>query len=217
MAVNGYFNQYTHPGQQNLFESLIIESIQIYGFNLIYLPRTNASVDEIFRENDQAIFEQAVVLEAYVKSVDGFAGDGKFMSAQLGWEIRDQIVFTVAQKTFGTQLPELLRPREGDLVYLPLDKKCYEIKFVNHQAVFYQLGKLNTYDLTCELLEYNGQMFRTGVSEIDQLETDFTVANLDEETTEEMDWMDQSEEVQDETPAVVDFDESDPFSFGERL
>jgi hypothetical protein len=217
MAINGYFNQYTHPGQQNLLESLIIESIQIYGFNVFYLPRTNASMDEIFRESDQSIFERVVVLEAYVKSVDGFQGDGKFMSAQLGWEIRDQITFTVAQKTFGTQLPDLPRPREGDLVYLPLDKKCYEIKYVNHQAVFYQLGKLNTYDLTCELIEYNGQLFRTGIAEIDDIETQFTTGQDELEQTVEMDWMDQTEEFQDETPEVLDFDEKDPFSMGGGL
>lgn len=211
MAVNPYFNQYTHTGQQNLLESLIIESVKVYGFDMYFLPKTNASLDDIFRESDVDIFEQNYLIETYLKSVDGFEGDGKFMSVQLGFEIRDQVTFTIAQKTFKT-LTSMDRPREGDLVYLPLDKKCYEIKFVNHQAVFYQLGKLNTWDLTCELLEYNGQIFRTGIAEIDAIQT---LNSLDgSDLTIPEDWNDQSLEFQDEANDVIDFTEQDPFAQG---
>jgi len=215
MPTSPYFNQYTHPGQQSLLESLIIQSIKIYGFNMYYLRRTNASFDEIFRESDVNIFESAVIIETYLKSTEGFEGDGQFMSIQLGFEIRDQMTFTIAKKVFETLIDANGRPREGDLIYLPLDKKCYEIKFVNHQAVFYQLGKLNTYDLTCELIEFNGQIFRTGVPEIDSINTLFELDGTEDDVVE--DWIDQSSEMQVDTPDLIDFSEKDPFSRGGTL
>lgn len=214
MTTSLYFNQYTHTGQQNLLESLIIQSIRIYGFNMIYLPKTNASLDPIFRESDMDIFETNYTIETYLRSTDGFAGDGKFMSVSLGFEIRDQATFSVSQKVFKT-ITGMDRPREGDMIYLPLDKKCYEIKFVDHQAVYYQLGKLNTWDLTAELLEYSGQIFRTGIPEIDAIEelnpldgTDLTIPE---------DWNDQSIEIQTETPSIIDFSEKDPFAQGNNF
>ena len=33
------------------------------------------------------------------------------------------------------------RPREGDLVFFPLGQRLFEIKFVEHEDPFYQLGK----------------------------------------------------------------------------
>jgi len=214
MAINTYFNNYTHTGQQGLLESLIIEAIQIYGFNMIFLPKTNASLDSIFRESDLDIFQTYYTIETYLKSTEGFAGDGKFMSVNLGFEIRDQTIFTVAQSVF-KNITGMDRPREGDLVYLPLDKKCYEIKFVDHQTVFYQLGKLNTWDLTLELLEYNGQIFRTGISDIDAIQTLNTLDGTDVTVPEN--WNDQSPEFQTDTPNIIDFTDQDPFSLGNNF
>ena len=214
MAKSPYFNQYTHPGQQNLLESLIIQSIKIYGFDTYYLPRTLEDLDPIFREATVSSYNDAHEVEMYIKSMMGFEGDGKFMSNVLGYEIRDSMTWTVAQSRFRTATG-LDRPREGDLVYLPLDKKVYEIKFVDHQAIFYQLGKLQTYDLQCELLEFAGEIFDTGVSEIDAIDTTFQMDGTENDTIE--DWIDQSSEIQDETPGIVDFTEEDPFSQGGGL
>lgn len=211
MAVNSYFNQYSHVGQQDLLESLIIESIRIYGFNMLYLPRENASFDDIFRESDVNIFRETYTIETYLKSTEGFTGDQKFMSVNLGFEIRDQVTFTMPHKTF-KNVTKRNRPNEGDLIFLPLDKKLYEIKYVNHQAIFYQLGKLNTWDLTCELLEYNGQIFKTGNPDIDKINTDYNLDDVEDNQIE--DWLDQSNEFQAITPDIIDFDEKDPFGMG---
>lgn len=181
---------------------------------MYYMPRTNASFDEIFRESDVTIFSQAFEIETYLKSTEGFEGDGKFMSVQLGFEIRDQVTFTISQTVF-KNITSMTRPNEGDLIYLPLDGKCYEIKFVNHQAVFYELGKLNTYDLVCELLEFNGQIFRTGIPDIDVIDTQYPMDGS--ENTQINDWNDQSSEIQDLTPDLLDFSEEDPFANGGTL
>ena len=60
------------------------------------------------------------------------------------------------------------RPFEGDWIYFPLNKKLYEIKFVEHEQIFYQHGKLYTYELNCELVDRFGTI-ATGNTEIDAI------------------------------------------------
>jgi hypothetical protein len=213
MTTNPYLNFYTASNEQDLFENLIIESIKMYGFDSYYLPKTLDSYDEVFRESDVNKFDSAISLEVYLKTSMGFEGDGQFMGKILGDEIRDSVTFTVAKRRFEEEAGDgFSRPREGDLIYMPLDKKVYEIKFVDHQSVFYQLGRLNVYDLSCELLEYNGQIFNTGISEVDSINTIIEI-NGDEDSSFD-DHRDQSEEFQDETPDIIDWSENDPFSNG---
>ena len=138
MPINPYFNYYNAQNEQSLLEGLIIESIRNYGFDSYYMPKTMDDLDEIFLESTVNSFNEAINIEVYLKSNMKFDGDGKFMSQQLGLEIRDETTFTISQKVF-KELTGRARPNEGDLMYLPLDKKAYEIKFVEHQDVFYHL------------------------------------------------------------------------------
>jgi hypothetical protein len=112
------------------------------------------------------------LLEMYIKNVEGFEGEGDFLS-KFNIQIRDEITFTLAQRVYNEEvgMNEVnTRPREGDLIYFPLTEKVYVIKFVEHEAVFYQLGGLQTYDLRCELFEYSNEDLNTGVPQIDDLE-----------------------------------------------
>lgn len=173
MARNQYFNQYSTNGEQNLLESLLIESIKIYGFDCMYLPRTLVKEDHLFSEDVLSTFDNAYEVEMYVKSVDGFEGDGDFLS-KFGLEIRDEMTLTVAQKRFRDEVTNTTenidRPSEGDLIVFPLNNKIYEVKFVEHEAIFYQLGKLYTWDLKCELWEYSHERLETGIDSIDSIE-----------------------------------------------
>ena len=101
--------------------------------------------------------------------MDGFEGEGDFVG-RFGLEIRDQITFSVAQSRFQSLNTGLSRPNEGDLIYFPLTKKLFVIQYVEHEAVFYQTGKLQTYDLQCELYEYSDEDFDTGITAIDNVE-----------------------------------------------
>jgi hypothetical protein len=70
------------------------------------------------------------------------------------------------------------RPLEGDLIYFPLNGKLFEIKFVEHEELFYQSGRLQTYDLRCELFVYSSEQLDTGNAEIDAIETRYKVDTL---------------------------------------
>lgn len=170
MTTSPYFNNFNATNEQGLLEDLIIESIQIYGQDMIYLPRKNENFDALYGTSDITTFNNHYTIEMYIKSVDGFGGDGNFLS-KFGLEIRDQVTFTVAKKRFESEIfthdSNLNRPREGDLIYFPLNKRLFEIKYADNKPTFYQLGTLQVYNLTCELYEYSSERFETGIPEID--------------------------------------------------
>jgi hypothetical protein len=169
LATNYFFNNTNSAAEQKLIEDLVIESIKVYGIDMYYLPRTILHRNEVFREQDSASFNASYQVEMYLKSFDKWGGDGKFLS-KFGLEIRDEVIFTVAFRTFTNEVTTLngqTRPNEGDLIWLPLNKKVFQIKFVDHESIFYQMGSLQMYDLTCELFEYSNETFNTGIPEID--------------------------------------------------
>ena len=195
MTSNLYFNNYAFHGEQNLIEDLIIESIKIYGMDVQYLPRTIVAEDSFFGEDPLSKFTDAYEMEMYIKNVEGFEGEGDFLS-RFNLEIRDQITFTVSQRRWGEEVAlgdthtddegtNIGRPAEGDLIFFPLTGKIYEVKFIEHESIFYQMGALQTYDLTCELFEYSHEVIDTGRTEIDQIEDDYSGDALNFQITDE--------------------------------
>ena len=160
---------------------MIIEAIRIYGLDMMYIPRVLTNYDDLLGEDASSEYNQAIMVELYIKSIDGFTGDGNFMS-KFGLQIRDQVVFSIAQRVFNQEVgivTNQVRPNEGDLIYFPLNRKCFQIKYVNKQEMFYQFGALQTWELTCELFEYSNEKFNTGIAEIDALQKKFSVNILD--------------------------------------
>lgn len=133
------------------------------------------SRDMILNEAIESKFGDAYSIEMYLENVDGFEGDGSLMT-KFGLEIRDQATFVVAKRTweklvgFWNNSIVSGRPNEGDLIYLPLSKSLFEIKFVDHQQPFYQLSKFPVYKLRCELFEYSNEEISTGIAEVDKFQ-----------------------------------------------
>ena len=226
MATNKYFNNFAYAREQDLVEDLTIESIKIYGHNVKYLPKTISGIDHLFGEDKLLKYETAADVEMYIKNVEGFEGEGEFMS-KFGVQLNDQLTLTVARKRFDQIRTEKLttevgynylqestntdspsrqfltgnnhtesivletgttgvnaysitanRPQEGDLIFFPLVNKIFEIKYVEHEDIFYQTGRLQSYDLRCELFKYSSEQIRTGNTEIDSTETAGTLDTL---------------------------------------
>ena len=175
MPTNPYFTQGT-SNEQDLIEELIIESLKIYGKDFLYIPRTRVSVDRIFGEDRLSKFEHAYPIEMYFDNIESLAGQGA-MIQKFGLMMEQSATLTVSRKrwndliaTHGTTYLSN-RPNEGDLIYYPLTKGLFEIKFVKHQEPFYQLGKLYTYKLDIELFQYSSEKIDTGIEDIDKFET----------------------------------------------
>lgn len=174
-TTNVYFSHGTR-NEQYLVEDLIIESLRMYGQEVMYIPRTLVSKDEILGEDRLSKFKSAFPIEMYFENVDNFAGQGAFIQ-KFGLMMEQSATLVVARRRWDqfvgrygvTTLPN--RPNEGDLIYFPLSKGLFEIKFVQHQDPFYQLGKLYVYKLQVELFQYSSEALDTGVKEVDAFET----------------------------------------------
>ena len=173
MAANPYLTNYFNSNEKDLVHDLMIEAIEFFGLDVNYLKRTPINVDDILNEPQYEAFNDNSIVTAYVKNSTSFEGDGQFLQ-KFGLEIRDQITLTVAVRAFdadvGTPL-SISRPREGDVIYMPVLNAMYQIKFVENASIFFQMGDLQAYDLVCELLEYNNQVFNTGNTTIDTMYT----------------------------------------------
>lgn len=180
MATNFYFQSGVPGGrtsEQRLVESLITESIKIYGFDVYYLPRTEVNQDSFFADDSLSKFDNALPLEMYLENVDGFGGEGELMS-KFGIELRETATFVLVRSRWDNVvalgrsglLPLANRPAEGDIIYLPLTRSYFEIKKVETKDPFYQLGKLYVYKLYCELYQYSSERFDTGIAEVDAIE-----------------------------------------------
>jgi hypothetical protein len=217
MATNSFFQNYnTYGNEANLVEDLTIESIRIHGVDTVYLSRSLQAVDDILNEDDLSIFNQAFEMEMYIKSVDGLGGEGDFLS-KFGLTIRDQITFTVANRTFERYATRIdatkNRPLEGDLIYFPMNKKFFKVMHVEHESVFYQLGKLNVFDMKCELFEYSHETFQTGRSEVDTYWDGYRTEGANTSLTElnSIDPISKNIFFEEEANGILDFSESDPF------
>ena len=175
MATNVYFSHGTR-NEQYLVEDLIIESLKIYGNEFFYIPRTLVSKDEILGEDRLSKFMTSFPIEAYFENVDSLDGQGAFIQ-KFGLMMEQSATLVVARRRWDqligrygvTIIPS--RPCEGDLIYFPLTKGLFEIKFVKHQDPFYQLGKLYVYKLQIELFQYASEQIDTGIAEVDAFES----------------------------------------------
>lgn len=175
MATNFFFNNFQASQEQLLLENLVIESIKIYGHDVYYIPRKLNNYDEVYGADDVSSYETAYPIEMYIKSIDGFSGDGEFLS-KFGVEIRNQVVFSVARRIFSEEVSEFttqVRPNEGDIIWFPLNQRLFVVRYVNKYEMFYQLGALQTWEMTCEVFEYAGEKFSTGIAEIDEIQTKY--------------------------------------------
>ena len=168
MPTNLYFQNTTSHAEQELVNSLTSEVIQIHGMDVIYIPRTLVKEDVLLGEDVLAKFSTAYEIEMYLKTTEGFGGEGDLVS-KFGLDVRDEVIFTVHKDRFELAT-DMSKPLEGDLVFLPISKGLFEIKFVEHEQPFYQAGKNYSFDITCELYQYSEEQLETGITAIDDIE-----------------------------------------------
>jgi hypothetical protein len=177
MALNPFFLQGS-PSEQRLVQDLINEQLTIYGVEVTYIPRKFVRKQTIIEEIQSSAFDDNFLIEAYVNTYEGHTGAGDILT-KFGMSLRDELTITISKERFEDFIASFLaalpeseielstRPREGDLVYFPLGQRLFEVKFVEHEQPFYQLGKNYVYELKCELFEYEDEVLDTSIDEID--------------------------------------------------
>ena len=188
MALNPFFLQGTH-NEQYLVQDLINEQLKIFGVEVYYLPRKIFKTDDIIKEVQSSKFDDSFLIEAYLNNYEGYA-PGSDLMTKFGLQLKNEISLTISRERYeefiapflegiatgiregatddGSYTFELVsRPKEGDLVYFPLGERLFEIKRVESEKPFYQLGKNYVYELQCELYEYENELIDTTVEEVD--------------------------------------------------
>ena len=167
--------------EQKFIENLVVESIEIYGQDIYYVPRTIVSQDSIFEEDSDGKFESAKPIRAYVNNVEGWEGQGELLT-KFGIRIEDKTTFIFSREKFKENVDDSTvlnvegRPNEGDLIWFPITKHLFEIQFVEVERPFYQLGRNFVWECQCELFEYSDEEINTGITELDAIETAFANA-----------------------------------------
>lgn len=168
---NIYISQ-TVQSEQDLYENIIIESMQIYGQEVQYIPRTLVNEDRIFGEDVVSRFDRAYQIEMYLENLDGFEGDQELFT-KFGVEIRDRATLHVSRRRWNREVGQHVdydRPQEGDLIYLTLSNQIFEIMRVMDDRPFYQMSDLPTYRMEVELFEFSDEDFDTSVEIVDDVE-----------------------------------------------
>jgi len=167
--------------EQKFIENLIVETIEIYGQDIYYVPRTIVNKDTVFGEDSDSKFESAKPIRAYVNNVEGWEGQGELLS-KFGIRIEDKTTFIFSREKFkehvddSTTLNVEGRPNEGDLIWFPVTKHLFSITFVEAEKPFYQLGKGYVWECQCELFEFSDEEINTGITDLDAIETAFANA-----------------------------------------
>lgn len=218
MPLNSLFPR-GNQSERWMMENLIIESIRMYGQEFYYIPRTVIAMDDVLGEDNLSKFKDAYMIECYIDNIDNWGGQGSFMS-KFGLQIEEQATLTVARRRWDelvgqygkTIIPD--RPCEGDLMYFPLSDSMFEVKFVEHQSPFYQLGQLPVYKLKVELFQYSSERFETDLDEINRFALDMTFDVLGKPSEiadpEHRDNR-QDQTFNSEATGVINFDETNPF------
>lgn len=176
MAVNHYFTQGTLT-EQLLYEDIVIETLKIFGQDCVYLPREITNKDIFFNDDSISKFTKNYKIEMYIENIEGFDGEGDLFT-KFGVEIRDEASFVISRRRWNSVVKSqnnainFYRPREGDLIYLPLSKSIFEIQKVETESPFYQLKNLPLFRMRASLFEYNDEDFDTGIDAIDNIEAD---------------------------------------------
>ena len=177
MARNIYFSDKVRS-EQKLYENIIIESLKMFGQDVYYLPRTIVNENRVFGEDVPSKFSNSYKIEMYIENTEGFEGEGDLFT-KFGVEIRDEATFIVARKRWNTTVGRVdnqiegERPREGDLIFLPLSNSLFEVMHVEHEQPFYQLSNLPTFKMRCQLFEYSDEDLDTGIDQIDDIEKEY--------------------------------------------
>lgn len=187
MALNPFFLQGSN-NEQFLVQDLINEQLKIYGVDVYYLPRKVFKTDNIIKEIQSSKFDDSFLIEAYVNNYDGYAPDSDIMT-KFGLRLKNELSLIISRERFeefispfldgialgllegksdaNYDLNTLERPLEGDLIYFPLGERLFEIKKVEFEKPFYQLGRNYIYELSCELYEYENEEINTTIEEVD--------------------------------------------------
>lgn len=205
-VVSPYFNHYNSSNEQNLLQSLIDEALYNRGIEVLYIPRQQDNIDYLFNEDPAQYYDSFKSLAAYPLFTTGF--DGQEMMSMFGDEFQKSGSLVISKRKFKDAFPDWIRPKEGDLIYMPITNAILEIKYVDLESEFFDKGKTYVYEIKCEAFEYSYEDIKTGDMDFDKIINDvIEVANQDTTTEPYGD----NSEINADGTASIEFSPDNPF------
>jgi hypothetical protein len=162
--------QYKRTNEQDLVADLIEEAIEQRGAQVRYILRDMLNPDQVFGESTLSEFNEGYSLPMFIESIEHFNGNGDIFD-EFGMNKVDSSIFQVGARKFANEVTshnvQIVRPREGDLIYLAFSDSLWEITKVKKDLKYYQLGRNYSYRLVCKLFEYSHE-------EVNNPESDFS-------------------------------------------
>lgn len=205
-TVSPHFNHYFAQNEQNLIQDLVDESIYQRGLEVLYIPRSQDNIDYLYNEDPNQYYDSFTKMAMWPAFVDGF--DGQEMMTMFGDEFQKNATFVVSKRKFNVWQTELPRPREGDLIFMPVTNAILEIKFVENESPFFEKGKQYVYELKCEAFEFSYEKIETGDIDVDQIVNDYL--NIQDPENETEPYGD-NDEIESDTQDDIVFDPNNPF------
>ena len=152
------------PSEQRLVQDLVNEHLQLFGQDVLYLPRKIVNENTVIREITASKFDDSFRLEAYLVNTDGF-GTPSDVLTKFGVQSQDEVTLVVSKERYDDFIAPFIKlfpegerknantPNEGDLIYLPLDNAIFEIKYIERKVPFYQVNDLFMYEFRCEIFQ----------------------------------------------------------------
>jgi hypothetical protein len=220
MTTNPYFTPYENTNEQDLYEGMVIEAIQMHGIDMKYMPRELLNGgDMLWSEDPDSYFDKSMTIEGYINEVDGYAALQDLMG-KTGMETAGEFTVIFAKRRWKEEALTQLQvqndvPKEGSLLYIPYVNRVFQIERVKDQVGFNNFGKKYVYDLTISTYKYSHEPLNTGVDQVDNIQKHQDV-NLDgiisiDEMLKAVPGS-QNDYLQTEGNKVVSFDKKDPFS-----
>lgn len=182
--LNKYVNFYKHENTQTLQDVLIAESIQMRGVEAYYLRREIQNMDHLFGEDTESRFNNAHKIAIYINTYDSYEGQREFFS-KFQMSINDEITFSINPNLFKHQC-DGSEPREGDLLYFPMDNSLFELIWVEPRDPFYQMGQNAIRKITAQKFVYSGEEINP-VLQNNNMDFDFNVSDLELEPVRSLD------------------------------
>jgi|SRR5699024_1609249 len=217
MATNPFFNHYRAENEQDLINRLVTESIQVMGIDVQYIQRTQDNVDYLYNEDPSNYFEKFKTIEMYPLFVDGLDGDE--LMTIFGNEFKKTATFVVSKSRFTEEFDDqflshehrLTKPREGDLIYMPVTKTIFEINYVNNESPYFEKGKQYVYELKVETFEYSYEDIDARDSDVPDMDEILDQMTIDPYVWDKDDEFGDNEELALDKDSNVMFDPENPF------
>lgn len=155
---------------QEMYKNLCDDIIQAVGTDFYYLPKEQIEVDKLLREDVHRTFNNAYVIEGYVRNKDHYINTIT-TQAKYGTNFIEYMTLCITRRRFHEVLPtEIIRPKTGDLIYSPVYEGVFKVKYTEHEFPFHQLQQLTFYELYLERYIYGHDTINTNIDAINNIQ-----------------------------------------------